>query len=128
LPASTVLATALQLLAGGALAWIVGALLGEVGELDAGALNARSLLALAYLTVFGSLVGFSAYIWLLGRRQPAAVGSYAFVNPVVAVFLGWSLGDESLTMASWIAAAVIVAGVFLVTTVQRLPRPAGQTD
>lgn len=131
LPANTVVATALQLLAGGTLAWIVGGVLGEVGELDAGLLASRSFLAYLYLTICGSLVGFSAYVWLLRRCEPAVVGSYAFVNPVVAVFLGWSIGGESLAAMAWLAAAVIVVGVYLVTTAQHSQRSganAGDTE
>ncbi|MEM7354952.1 MAG: EamA family transporter, partial [Acidobacteriota bacterium] len=116
LPQSSVLTTALQLLGGGVLASIVGLAAGEWSQLAATELTTRSVLAFAYLTIFGTLVTFTAYSWLLQRCEAAAVGSYAFVNPVVAVFVGWALGGESLTTTSIAAAGVIVAGVYLVVT------------
>ena len=124
LPAGSVLATSLQLLAGGALAALVGGLAGELGELAGAAVSARSLLAFAYLTVFGTLVTFSAYTWLLERCEPAMVGSYAFVNPVVALGVGWALGGEALSAGALAAAALIVAGVYLVVTSGTGRRPA----
>lgn len=125
LPAGSVLATSLQLLAGGVLAALVGGLAGELGELAAAAVSARSLLAFAYLTTFGTLVTFSAYTWLLERCEPAVVGSYAFVNPVVALAMGWAVGGETLSAGALAAAAVIVAGVYLVVTSGAGRRPAG---
>ena len=65
--------------------------------------------------VFGSIVAFTAYVWLLRVSTPARVSTYAYVNPVVAVFLGWALADEALTMRMLVAAAVIVSGVVLIT-------------
>ncbi len=127
LPAGSALPTALQLLAGGAAAALVGVLSGELGELGSAAVSGRSLLAFAYLTVFGTLVTFTAYAWLLNHCEPAVVGSYAFVNPVVALGLGWALGGEELSAGSLAAAAVIVAGVYLVVTTgarRRAARPA----
>lgn len=82
-----------------------------------------SVLALAYLVVFGSLVAFSAYIWLLGVSTPARVSTYAYVNPVVALLLGWALADEPLTFRSLVAAAIIVGSVVLITT-ERSPSGA----
>ncbi|HEX7091511.1 MAG TPA: EamA family transporter [Longimicrobiales bacterium] len=115
LPDSALLATAMEMLAGGALLVLVGALTGEVGRLDPGAVSARSLLGLLYLIVFGSLVGFTAYTWLLGVSTPARVSTYAYVNPVVAVLLGWALAGEPLTPRMALAAAVIVAAVAAIT-------------
>ena len=118
-PDSDVLTTALQLLAGGCAAVIAGAITGELAGLSVGALSTRSLLAFAYLTVFGSLVTFSAYRFLLSHREPAAAGSYAFVNPMVAVIVGWAVGGETLTATTIVAGTVIVAGVYLVVTAQQ---------
>jgi drug/metabolite transporter (DMT)-like permease len=73
--------------------------------------------------VFGSLVGFTAYIWLLGVSTPARVSTYAYVNPVVAVFLGWAMAGEAVTARVLIAAAVIVAAVAVITTG---PRPRAE--
>ena len=78
----------------------------------------RSLLSWGYLVTFGSLIGFTAYIWLLRVVSPAKVSTYAYVNPVVAVFLGWLVANEPLTMRMGIAAAVIVAAVAMITIAQ----------
>jgi drug/metabolite transporter (DMT)-like permease len=78
----------------------------------------RSILALGYLIVFGSLIGFTSYIWLLRVTTLARASTYAYVNPVVAVFLGWALGDEPLTLRTLLAAAVIVTAVVVITTYQ----------
>ena len=76
----------------------------------------RSWLALGYLIVFGSCLGFTAYIYLLKHSAPARVGTYAFVNPVVALFLGWALAGEPLTLRTGLAAAIILTAVCLVIT------------
>ena len=78
----------------------------------------RSLISFGYLVVFGSLVGFSAYIWLLRAVAPALVSTYAYVNPVVAVFLGWALAAEPITPRALIAAAIILFAVAIITTEQ----------
>lgn len=122
LPSSSVLTTAIQLLGGGVATTVIGLGLGEAGELLTAELTARALASFAYLTVFGTLVTFTAYAWLLDRCEPAAVGSYAFVNPVVAVVFGWAFGGESLTAMVLLAAAVIVSGVYLVVTGKKLAR------
>ncbi len=114
-PASPFLSTAMQMLAGGAALLVLGVSLGEPWTFDASSVSTRSMLGLLYLIVFGSIVAFSAYIWLLRVSTPARVSTYAYVNPVVAVFLGWALADEALTTRMMIAAAVIVSGVALIT-------------
>ena len=89
--------------------------LGEPWRFDSAALSLRSLLGFVYLVVFGSIVAFSAYIWLLRVSTPARVSTYAYVNPVVAVLLGAAFAGEALTTRMLIAAAVIVSGVALIT-------------
>ncbi|HKZ85210.1 MAG TPA: drug/metabolite exporter YedA [Anaerolineae bacterium] len=128
LPPEPLLATAMEMLAGGALLLVAGLLTGEAGQLRLDQVSPRSLLALGYLIVFGSLVGFSAYVWLLRVSTPARVSTYAFVNPVVAVFLGWTLAGESLTPRTLVAAAVIVTAVVLIVANQArtTPRPTGE--
>jgi drug/metabolite transporter (DMT)-like permease len=116
LPQPALLATGMEMLAGGALLVVAGLVMGEGGRLQLDAISLRSLLALLYLVVFGSLIGFTAYIWLLGVTAPARVATYAYVNPVVAVFLGWAFAGEQLTFQTIIAAAVIVAAVVIITT------------
>ena len=108
-------ATALQMLAGGVGLLIAGSLAGDWSALAAETPTLKSLLALGYLIVFGSIVAFSAYVWLLRVASPARVSTYAYVNPLVAVLLGWAFANEALTMRMLIAAAVIIAGVVLIT-------------
>ena len=115
LPASPLLATAMEMLCGGALQLVAGAVAGDVTRFDASIVTSKSLLSVAYLIVFGSLIGFSAYIWLLRVTTPAKAATYAYVNPVVAVLLGWLLADEGLEPRTLLAAGVIVAAVVLIT-------------
>jgi len=114
-PSSPSLSTAMQMLAGGVALLVLSVALGEPWRFDVHAVTLRSALGLAYLIVLGSIVAFSAYIWLLRVSTPARVSTYAYVNPVVAVFLGWALAGEALTVRMLIAAAVIVSGVALIT-------------
>lgn len=108
------ISTAMQLLCGGALLLIAGLAAGEWGELDPSRISGRSLFAFLYLVVFGTLITFSAYSWLLRVADPALVGTYAFVNPAVAVTLGWILAGEQFDGFSLGAAAVIIMGVGLI--------------
>jgi drug/metabolite transporter (DMT)-like permease len=112
------LATAMEMLVGAALLLLVGTLRGEWGMLASGHASALSLLSLLYLVVFGSLIGLSTYTWLLSVSTPARVSTYAFVNPVIAVFLGWALAGETLTPRTLLAALVIVVAVAVVVTGQ----------
>ncbi len=122
------LATGMQMLAGGVLLLLVGVLVGEPGRVDPGQVTVKSVLALGYLVVVGSLIGYSAYVWLLRVTTPAVASTYAFVNPVVAVFLGWLLAGERITPRIILASTVIVGGVALITLVRarRRPPPAEQ--
>lgn len=106
---------AMQMLAGGCLLLLAGLAHGEAARVDLAAVSVRSGLAVLYLIVFGSLVGYSAYVWLLGVVRPARVATYAYVNPLVAVLLGWTLAGEALTVRMSIAAGIIIAGVALIT-------------
>jgi drug/metabolite transporter (DMT)-like permease len=115
-PRSLVLASGMQLLAGGVALAVVGLALGEASRVDAGVLAPRAVLALAYMVVAASLIGFTAYMWLLRVSTPARVGTYAFVNPVVALFVGWAVAGEKLDARTLLASLVIVAGVALVVT------------
>jgi drug/metabolite transporter (DMT)-like permease len=120
------LATGMQMLAGGALLLLAGIVTGELQGLDPASFSTRSVLALVYLVFFGSLIGYSAYVWLLRVTTPALASTYAYVNPVVAVFLGWSLAGEALTPRIMLASAVIVGAVALITRAarpRRVPAP-----
>jgi len=115
-PSAPLLATGMQMLTGGALLAVAGALAGEVPRLDLAQVTTSSWLALLYLMVFGSIIGYSAYVWLLRVVSPAHVSTYAYVNPIVAVLLGWALAGEALSARIGIAGAVIISGVVLITT------------
>ncbi|HTT32624.1 MAG TPA: EamA family transporter [Methylomirabilota bacterium] len=128
MPSSPMLGVAMQSLSGGTILLVVGALLGEFRHFHLTAVSLRSWLALAYLIAFGSGIGFSAYIYILHKSTPARVGTYAFVNPVVALFLGWLIVGESITLRTVLAAAVILTAVILVITAphrvpERTPEP-----
>ncbi|HUG01708.1 MAG TPA: EamA family transporter, partial [Longimicrobiales bacterium] len=110
-----------QMLFGGAFLLLLGLGTGEAAEVDPAGFSALSVLSLAYLIVFGAIVGYSAYVWLLRVSTAARVSTYAYVNPVVAVFLGWLLADEPVTPRVAIAAAVIVSGVAVITTERARP-------
>jgi drug/metabolite transporter (DMT)-like permease len=114
-PSSSSLATGMQMLAGGAAFLVVSLLTLEPGHFDVHGVARQSLVGLAYLVTFGSLIGFTAYIYLLGATTPAKVSTYAYVNPVVAVFLGWAVAGEPITSRTIVAALVILAAVAIIT-------------
>ena len=114
LPRSAFLAAAMQMLAGGVLLLLMALLSGERRQLHASGVAPRSWLGLLYLISAGSFLGFTAYLWLLRHVPMARVSTYAFVNPAVAVFLGWTLGREPLTGRELLASASIIAGVGLI--------------
>lgn len=116
LPPSPFLAAAMEMLAGGALLIAVGMVSGEGRQLHWAAVSTRSMAGLLYLVIFGSLLGFTAYIWLLGVASTARVSTYAYVNPVVAVFLGWAFAGEALSVRELLATAAIVGAVALIIT------------
>jgi drug/metabolite transporter (DMT)-like permease len=132
LPSSPMLGVAMQSLCGGIALWIAGFLTGEVHSFHFADVSARSWMAIAYLTIFGSAIGFTAYMYILKKSTAARAGTYAFANPVVALFVGWLLGGESMTLRTWLAAGVILTAVVLVITaphrdpahdVETLPAP-----
>jgi drug/metabolite transporter (DMT)-like permease len=113
---SLILASGMQMLAGGSALLLVGTLMGEWNSFDGAAVSLDSWLALAYLLVFGSLITFTAYSWLLKNARPATVATYAYVNPVIAVMLGWAIAGESFTGRMLLGAGVIVGSVVLITS------------
>jgi drug/metabolite transporter (DMT)-like permease len=115
LPASPVVSTGIGLVAGGVLIAALSGVAGEWGRFDASRVSAGSLAALAYLSVFGSVVAFSAYLYLLRTVSPSMVSTYAFVNPIVAMALGTWIGGEALTPRMLAAAALVLASVVLIT-------------
>jgi drug/metabolite transporter (DMT)-like permease len=115
-PKSPILAAGMQMLAGGSLLLLAGTLMGEWTNFEITAVSINSWLGLAYLLVFGSLIAFTAYSWLLKNAQPAMVATYAYINPVIAVILGWAIAGESFTAQMSIGAGVIVGSVVLITS------------
>jgi len=116
LPESGLLTTGIEMLAGGALLLLVGALSGELSRFDIHQVSKASTAGLLYLITFGSLIGFTSYIWLLDKVSPARLGTYAYVNPVVAVLLGWAIAGEKLSVRTGVAATIVICAVALITT------------
>lgn len=112
---SGTMATGAQMLTGGLALLVAAVIAGEPAQLDLAHASTRSLLAFLYLLTFGSLVGFTAYVYLLAHTTAAKASTYAYVNPVVAVLLGWAIGHEPVTSRTVLAAAVILAGVAIIT-------------
>jgi drug/metabolite transporter (DMT)-like permease len=123
LPKSAFVATGMEMFCGGALLFLLSMATGEPMRFDLAQVSARSMIGFAYLTLIGSLVGFTAYIWLLDHQPASRISTYAYVNPVVAVFLGWALAGEPLSLRTLIAAAIIVGAVALITTVRSSSPP-----
>jgi len=121
LPGDPFLSTAVQMAAGGLVALIGGLVSGELGSFDASALSGRSLAAFAYLIVFGSFLAFTAYVWLLQHAPISKVATYAYVNPVIAVFLGWLVLDEVVTPLVLAGAGVIVLSVATIVRQESVP-------
>jgi drug/metabolite transporter (DMT)-like permease len=112
---SSSMKAALQMTAAGCCAIIASLISGEYKQANWSAVSWDSIIALGYLVAFGSLVGYMAYVWLLNVRSATLVGTYAYVNPVVAIFLGWLIAAESISRQQVIALIIILAGVILVT-------------
>jgi len=124
LPASPVQAAGMEFLVGGGLLFVASAAIGEFGGLDPAAVSVRSLLGLAYLILFGSLLAFSAYVFLLHASTPERVSTYAYMNPVVAVALGWLIFGEAVTGSMLIAALIILAAVAVTVSGRERMQPS----
>jgi drug/metabolite transporter (DMT)-like permease len=122
-PASPWMNSAAQMICGGAGLLVLSLLFGEPFTTRWTGVTQRSLAALVYLIVFGSWIGFSAYIYLLKHCKPSAVSTYAYVNPVIAVFLGWLILGETLSAGMLWGAAVVVAGVVIITLPESVSAP-----
>lgn len=116
MPASPLLSTGMEFLAGGTGLLIMGALTGEFAQLNNSLISTRSLLSLGYLIVFGSLIGFVAYTWLLRNAPITLVSTYAYVNPLIAILIGNRLAQEPLNLRVLTAAVIIISSVFLINT------------
>jgi drug/metabolite transporter (DMT)-like permease len=114
-PRVPLLASAIQLLGGGLALTGVSLLAGELGEVRPAEIPLRAILSVLYLIVFGSIIAFSAYSWLLRVASPTRISTYAYVNPIVAMLLGWGVAGEEMSARVLIAAAIVLAGVALIT-------------
>ena len=114
-PAEPLTGAALQMICGGGWLLLVSLLTGEPFHFDVAAVSIRSMGAWAYLVVFGSLIGFTTFVWLMKHSTPAKVSTHVYVNLVVAVFLGWLVLHEPVSPRIFVAATVIIAGVALIT-------------
>ena len=127
LPSSPLMGASMEMLAGGIALAVAGAVRGEFAQIHPSRFSTESLLALGYLIVFGSLVAFTAYIWLLRTVPISLVSTYAYVNPVVAVFLGWAFLGEQITPRTLVAGGVILVAVALIISARKLP-PGNPAD
>jgi drug/metabolite transporter (DMT)-like permease len=123
LPGDPLVSTGWQMLLGGLVIVAVGLAVGEAPEVDPQAFSTRSVLALGYLIVFGSWLAFTAYAWLLQNAPISKVSTYAYVNPVVAIVLGFLILDEVVTPVTVVGAAIIVVAVALVVRIENARRP-----
>jgi len=114
LPQSAFMITGMQLLAGGAMQMSLAVVSGELAAFDPAAVSARSWGAMIYLAIASSIISFAAFVWLMRVEKPERVATYAYVNPVIAVILGWLLAGERLAPLTLVAAGVIVSGVVII--------------
>jgi drug/metabolite transporter (DMT)-like permease len=122
LPRDPLVSTGWQMLLGGLVCVAVGLAVGEAGDVDVGEFSTRSIVALSYLIAVGSWFAFTAYAWLLQNAPIAKVATYAYVNPVVAILLGWLVLDEVVTPVTIVGAAIIVVSVALVVRIESARR------
>jgi drug/metabolite transporter (DMT)-like permease len=116
LPESKVMSSGSQMLVGGILLTVTAAMLGEFRDFHVAAVSPRAWLALVYLIVAGSIIGFTAYVWLLHHESPTKVGTYAYVNPVVAVLVGYFLGGEAIGTRTVLGTLLVLVSVIVITT------------
>ena len=123
-PGSPIVFAALQMLAASAAMGIMGLVTGDLFAFSPANLTAKSVFSFFYLVIAGSIIGYTAYVYLLGMVSAAKAATYAYVNPVIAVLLGWAFASEPLGVRTVIAAGVVLAGVAIITTAQAR-KPAG---
>ena len=128
LPDEPVARAALPVICGGILLLILAAVSGETAALHGSGVSGRSIAGLAYLIVFGSIVAFTAYMWLLQRIRPSLVATHTYVNPIVAIVLGWLFASEPLTGRLVVAALAILAAILLIRRGTLAPRKERSTE
>lgn len=112
LPSSSFLSTAMQMISAGVLLFLFGSVVGDLGNINLALFSFKSIASLLYLTVFGSLIAFTAFVWLMKNCPSEQVATYAYVNPVIALFLGWWLANEELKFRTIVGAIFILIAVF----------------
>ena len=120
--------TGLQMLLGGLIMAVAGVARGEAVNIDVASFSTASIVALVYLVSIGSLVAFTAYVWLLQNAPISKVATYAYVNPVIAILLGWLILDEKFTTTITLGATIIVASVAFIVRKESAPVPAAERD
>lgn len=123
LPKTPITGTSMEMLSGGVVLLFASILTGDWTKIEFSAVSAESLAAMFYLSIVGSIVAFTAYIWLLKNVSASRVGTYAYVNPLVALLLGWTFADEAITTRTIAAAAIIIGSVALITIYRTKPAP-----
>jgi drug/metabolite transporter (DMT)-like permease len=126
--ASTLMKVAIQMIAASVILYVAAFSFGEQGHFAIAKVSRQSILALAYLVVMGSLIAYMAYTWLLSIRPPSLVGTYAYVNPVVAVFLGWLVAGEKVNAQKTIGLAIIIAGLVIVNMSKQTKTVSARTS
>lgn len=114
-PNSLMVGIAMQMMCGGAVLGLVSLVMGEHTQIASLHVSMQSILAVVYLIVFGSIIGYSSYLWLLNHVSASKVSTYAYVNPIVAIFLGWAFAGETVSAQTVVAGAIILASVWLIT-------------
>ena len=117
-PKSPMLSAGMELIFGGILVLIASIIIGEPSQFHLSQVTLKSFLGLSYLIIFGSVIAFGAYVWLLGHTSVTRISTHTYVNPVIAVFLGWLVANEQITTALLVATALIIISIYLVLSDQ----------
>ncbi len=128
LPSAKAMSSAAQMFAGGVLLTLTAALLGEFHGFRLQTVSGKAWFALAYLIVAGSIIGFTAYVWLIHHESPTRVGTYAYVNPVVAVLVGYFLGGEAIGPRTILGTLLVLVSVIVITTTQKNKEAVPNSD
>lgn len=115
-PASLMVGIAMQMICGGLVLALTSLIMGEHTQINTLNVSLKSALAVCYLIVFGSIIGYSSFLWLLNHVSPSKVSTYAYVNPIVAIFLGWAFAGENITPQTMLAGSIILLSVWLITS------------
>jgi drug/metabolite transporter (DMT)-like permease len=127
-PKSPMLSSGMELIFGGILVLITSFVIGEPSQFHLSQVTLKSFFGLLYLIIFGSVIAFSAFIWLLGNTSATRISTHTYINPIIAVFLGWLIANEQITIALLVATAIIFISVYLVLYDQYFERKNKQSE